>query len=242
MNFKSLLPLLLGVILAGCDRGTAPVCATGDSACAVDQSVSPVGAGGSKPPPDTSSQPNPTASDWNPVYDTGKAITLVPRASLGGVPNILGGTARQLVFYVQDSTLHLIASSDGASFTNSGRETVYDLKIVATDSMAIDFDSKTDLGLFPNWASTRDLYTAFSSHPFYQATMKLTVTAWALNAHIRTRRGATLTIWAKARSGNPLGMAEDSLPRLDIVSTRSLLRAGSTLAPIASDPFYLVIP
>lgn len=237
----------------GCDRGTAALCDASDSTClavretptAFTGSGSPTG-GGSGGQTDNGGGSGVGGGNvdaaWDPAYDIGSDILTVAKAALLGKPDILGGDQRRIVFSVTDSTLNITASSDGASQTNSGRETVYDLKILSTDSIDFGWDSKTDNGLIAKAATGVDDATIFDPHPLYVTALKMPVISRALEAHLTARRGTVFKIWVKVRSGDPLGSTEDSLPRLDITSTRALLFSGVAFSAIGSDPFSLTIP
>lgn len=131
--------LASAIVFAACDRGTAPGCANSDSTCAtsgIGGSTSASGNGNTSGSGngnsngsggDTSSSGTGVFTSWFPAYDTGAGIKTLARAALTGTPSLLGGDVRRLVFHVQDSTLHIVASSDGQTLDNFGRETVYDI-------------------------------------------------------------------------------------------------------------------
>lgn len=241
-------------LLSGCDRGVAPECAEGDTTCVATNGISAgtggkegTGSGGAKPDTVSTEVPGSSGSSWNPVYDTGVAIKSVAKADFVGVPDIQGGDARRIAFHVVDSTLHITASSDGATQSHPNRETIYELQILSTDSIQFDWDSKTDNGLAPSAYTAVDPLTAREPHPLYLTVLRMPVIANALRAHLTARRGSTFMVWVKARSGqvlsgNAVATPEDSLPRLKIAETKTLLFSGAAQKPIPSDPFSLQIP
>ena len=252
MKTRTLL-LACALVLAACDRGTAPGCATGDSSCATtglggSTSASGNGSNGGNENGngntngsggDTSSSGTGVFTSWFPAYDTGTNIKTLGRAASTGTPSLLGGDARRLVFHVQDSTLHIVASSDGQTLDNFGRETVYDIKILSEDTLMFDFDSRPDAGLT---ATSTKAWEVVDSRLLHSLNVKLPTIAVPLYVHVTTRSKSTLMVWVKVRSGDPVANVEDSLPRLDIAATRKLLFSGAGLSPIPSDPFLVEIP
>jgi hypothetical protein len=246
--------------LTSCDRGVAPVCTDGDTTCVAmgDVSTTSTGKGGTgiTTPGGTKTDSTATGitgstgstgSTWNPAYDTGANIKSVAKTDFVGAPSVLGGDARRLAFYVVDSSLHIVASSDGTTQTFPNRETFYDLQILSTDSIQFGWDSKTDKGLAAKASLQIDPITSLDPHPLYLTVLQMPVIANALEAHLTARRGSTFMVWVKARSGstisgNAVSIPEDSLPRLGIAATRALLFSGASLKPIPTDPFQILVP
>lgn len=228
------------LLSAGCDRGTPPDCGS-DSLCISVGAGSGVNGGGSGnggPIKDTVTTPKPeTGTPSSPAYDSGANVKKVAAAALEGIPSVPGGHARQLAFYLKDSTLHMAASSDGDAQATYNRETVFDLLVLSTDSMWFDWDAKPDANLLFGGTVGIDLVSGLPL-----AIVKLPAIVLASRAHIRSRRGATLTIWVKAHSGNADKLSESALPLVGIDSTRAMLVSGSTLSPLPSDPFQITIP
>ncbi len=244
-----LLALAAIAALSSCDKGTAPPCANGDSSCAVPSFQSGTGTSGTG-----ASDPNgsgdgddssgnsgdPSSFDtWEPAWDTGTAIRTISSASLTGIPTVLGGKARSLAFYVVDSTLHMVASSDGDNLDTYNRKTIFDVKVMSSDTLMFRWDSPSDQGLTSIAATAHEVIDPETVKHVVMA--KMTTIARPLESSITTRKGAELKIWVKVRSGGHL-VAEDSLPRLDIASTRPLLFSGGALKAIGSDPFLVKIP
>ena len=232
------------MMAVGCDRGTTPDCSA-DSTCTTLGGATSGGGnnGGGTKPPDTTITTLPTSGvDWNPAYDTGAKVKTLARTAVVGVPSVIGGDSRRVVFYVEDSTLHVVASSDGQAATTFGRETVYDIRIISTDSLPISWDSRPDVGLVMKGANGRDPLSIFEPKPLHLALLQMPTIARPSSAHITSRSGATMTIWVKVRSGDPVKTPEDSLPRLDIGATRGMLYSGGSQTAISSDPFTILIP
>lgn len=243
--------LAFAIVLAACDRGTAPGCASSDSTCATtgiggSTSASGNGNGNTSGNGNTNGSDDDTASSgtgaftsWFPAYDTGANIKTLTAGALTGKPGILGGDVRRLAFSIQDSTLHIVASSDGQTLDNFGRETVYDIKILSEDTLMFGFDSRPDAGLT---ATSTKAWEVVDSRVLHSLNVKLPTIAVPLYVHVTTRSKSTLMVWVKVRSGDPVANVEDSLPRLDIAATRKLLFSGAGLSPIPSDPFLVEIP
>jgi len=244
--------MVLGA-LSSCDRGVAPDCSGGDSTCVAmgDVSATSTSNGGNGTPStggtktDTSKAviTGSTSSSWDPVYDTGTNVKVVAKTDFVGVPSVPGGDARRIAFYVVDSSLHIIASSDALKYG----ETFYDVRILCTDSIQFGWDSKTDNGLHPNAGTGVDPLTLFEAKPLSLTVLEMPVIGKALEAHLTARRGSTFMVWVKARSastapGNAVSIPEDSLPRLNISQTKALLFSGAAFKPIPTDPFQILIP
>lgn len=236
------------VALAACDRGTAPGCANSDSACAtpsIGGSTSGTGTGnnggndGGNGGSDGSDDDSSSTGTWELAWDTGTAIKTVPTSSLVGIPNVPGGQARGLAFYLVDSTLHMVASSDADKQDTYNRKTIFDVKVLSSDTLMFRWDSPSDQGLTSKALIGWEVVDPETVEHVVMA--KMTALARPLESSITTRKGAKLKIWVKVRSGSLLA-DEDSLPRLDIASTRPLLFAGGALKAIGSDPFRVEIP
>ncbi len=241
--------------LASCDRGTAVACEDTDTTCTRFQDVAGGGGndGGTKPDTSTSGGNNGggTGANWNPAYDTGANIRTIAPIDYQGIPVVAGGNARRLVAYVMDSSLVLVASSDANLTMPKVRETYYEIQVLSTDPIRFAWDSKTDNGLAPKYATGVDPISVAEGHPLYATAIHMPVISKALHARLTPlRRGGDTTefvVWVKVRSGFVLSgtaeaLPEDSLPRLTITETRAMLFSGQTQKPIPSDPFRLRVP
>ena len=234
-------------ILSACDKGTAPPCATGDSTCATVSSQSGAGTkttgssnGSGNGNTETGGGSDSSSVDtWELAWDTGSSVKTVSASSLQGTPSVPGGQARGLVFYLVDSTLHMVASSDGDRLDTYNRKTIFDVKVLSSDTLMFRWDSPSDQGLTSKAVIGWEVVDPETVR--HVVTAKMTTVARTLESSITTRKGAKLKIWVKARSGSVL-ISEDSLTRLDISGTRPLLFAGGNLKSIGSDPFLVEIP
>ncbi len=240
--------LASAIFFAACDRGTAPGCANSDSTCVtpgVGGMTSGPGTGtgnnGGSGGGDNGGSDNDTSStgSWELAWDTGTAVKTIPPSSLAGIPNVPGGQARGLAFYVVDSTLHMVASSDADKLDTYNRKTIFDVKVLSSDTLMFRWDSPSDQGLKSTAMTGWEVTDPKTVQHVVMAQM--TTLARPLESSITTRKGAKLKIWVKVRSGSHLA-DEDSLPRLDIAATRPLLFAGGSLKAIGSDPFQVEIP
>ena len=243
--------LASAIVLAACDRGTAPGCADSDSTCAttaIGGSTSSSGSGnnggnnGGDGDSDGTGEPSgetPSSAFWEPAWDTGTAVKTLFSSSLAGFPNVPGGQARGLVFYLVDSTLHMVASSDADKLDTYNRKTIFDVKVQSSDTLMFKWNSPSDQNLAS--VATTAWQVIDPTTIEHVVVAKMTTLARPLESSITTRKGATLKIWVKVRSGSLLD-DEDALPRLDIASTRPLLFAGGSLKSIGSDPFLVEIP
>jgi hypothetical protein len=252
------------LLLAGCDRGTAPQCASGDTTC-VDLGGATGNAGslanggtgstgnqgnsGNSGSNDTSSGGQSGSSNGGLVantglvFDSGLAIVTLKKVDLAGRPSVQGGDKRQIAFFLeQDNSLHVVGSSDGEVQTTFNRETVYDVYIVSSDSLAAKWVTIADAGL----ANSYLLRTRDASDPgniLWALSFRFYTNARPVEAKIDVKPGATLLVQVKARSGVVSStLSEDSLPLLKIPETKTLMKFGPNLTAVGSDPFLVVMP
>jgi hypothetical protein len=257
-------PLVLGIacgmfLLAGCDRGTAPACATGDSTCTDlsgakgsgstsgtgstgNQGTGGNGSGGTTGE-QTGSNTGGLTTGTALVFDSGSAIVTLKKVDLAGRPTIQGGDKRQLAFFLeQDNSLHIVASSDGEVQTTFNRETIYDVYLVSTDSLVPTWLTKADGGLGKSFiVRTRD--ASDPGNILYAASFRFYANARPIEAKLEVKTGATLLVRVKSRSGVVVNSAlEDSLPQLKTLETKTFMKFGPNLSAIGSDPFLVVMP
>ncbi|MEK7391072.1 MAG: hypothetical protein AAB214_00760 [Fibrobacterota bacterium] len=255
------------LLLAGCDRGTAPQCASGDTTCVdiggATGSAGSLANGGTGSTGSTGNQGNNGNSGSNDtsspgqsgsssgglvantglVFDSGLAIVTLKKVDLAGRPTVQGGDKRQIAFFLeQDNSLHIVGSSDGEVQTTFNRETIYDVYVLSNDSIAATWLTTTDGGLGRStWIRTRD--ASDPGNILWALSFRFYTNARPLEAKIDVKSGATLLVRVKARSGVVSNtVLEDSLPQLKIPETKTLMKFGPNLTAVGSDPFLVVMP
>ena len=225
--------LLAAAFLIGCDqRGTPPTGNTGT-----------IGLGGT-----TGGTPGGTKDTGKPVaVDTTSASLNFDSAQLAGQPGqnaFVPGSAREALFFLAgDASMHVIASSDGASPGSAvGRETVWDIVVRSKDSLAFNFVSRpTDQGLIDSFGVGID-----SSGTVRQNVVVVRVysIASAPEMRIASVPGAALNVTVVARSDfPPSGPTAGWLPPLLAgTTTANLIKFGQNQTPAGVVSFTILMP
>jgi len=247
MNPKAIALASSLLFLVGCDRGTAPACASGDSTC-TESGASLGGTSGGTSGSNTSGSGTTgngtgTTTTSTLVFDTGSAIATYNKTQLAGRPSVLGGDKRQIAFFIDsDNSFRIIGSSDGNDQATFNRETIYDVYMLSSDSLAAQWLTTADGGLGrSSWVRTRD--ASDPTRILWALSFRFYTNARPVEAKVETKTGASLWVRVKSRSGVVTNsVLEDSLPQLRTSETKAFMKYGPNLSAIASDPFLVSMP
>jgi|GEM_PF-1589178 len=221
-------PFLFPAFLAGCDRGgTAP---DGTGTLGTGGTGNTGGTGGNGGSGGTTGGTKiDTTSSGLPIFDS---------VQLLGPQTLVGGTSREVLFYLaQDLSLHIIASSDGQ--TTIGRETVWDIQIESTDSISPLLISH-EVGFIDTFSYYQDLSNPSVAQNAIH--FRLHSLSGAPEARVATSSEALLTVSVQAASGVDPDTAGWFPPVLPVDSVAPLVRLGKAMTVAGTTKFAIRMP
>jgi hypothetical protein len=225
--------LLSAVIFAGCDQQKPLPTGPYDK---IDVQVGKTDSSGGGSSGDTTGTPTGDTTGVTPTYTA---------AQLLGPVTLVGGTAREILFFIaSDESLHIIYSSDGANGQATvGRRTDWNVKITSPDS------------IYTTWATSQtdgaqagsELYTRYWDLDNPQMPLNASsVLARCMSNSLETRTaaapGAVLTIQVTAHSGIDDKTTGWTPPLLDDGITVKAIKLGLKQTSVTSTTFKVYMP